>query len=59
MSQAFIICPETARHVYVGLNLEWPQVDLLDIDETIDCPECGGQHHWTKDDIILRADGGG
>jgi hypothetical protein len=62
MSQAFIICPETEQHayVYVGLNFEWLQIESLGIDEqTIDCPKCGGQHQWTKEDIILRADGGG
>ena len=60
MSQAYIICPATVRHVYVGLNFEWLQIDSLDIEEqTIDCPECGSQHHWNKDDVVLRADGGG
>ena len=43
VSQAYIICPETVRHVYVGLNFEWLQIDSLDIaEQTIDCPECEG-----------------
>ena len=60
MSQAFLTCPETNAFVYVGLNLEWIGLDCLDIGEqTIECPECGQIHRWSKDDLVLRADGGG
>ena len=59
MSQAFVTCPKTNGFVYVGLNLEWTALDCLDIGEqTIDCPESGQVHTWSKEDLILRADGG-
>lgn len=60
MSQAFIRCPATGREVYVGLNLDWFDVDALELGEQeTRCPECGETHCWTKDDLTLRADGGG
>jgi hypothetical protein len=60
MSQAFVTCPETSEFIYVGLDLEWTGLDCLDIGEqTIDCPRCGGVHKWSKDDLVLSADGGG
>jgi len=60
MSQAFVTCPETNAFVYVGLNLEWIGLDCLDIGEqTIECPVCGHVHKWSKEDLVLRADGGG
>lgn len=60
MSQAFIRCPETGRDVYVGLNLEWADLDALGLGEQdVKCPACGATHSWNKDDLVLRADGGG
>ena len=60
MSQAYVTCPETNAYVYVGLNLEWIGLDCLDIGEqTIECPKCGKVHHYSKEDLVLRADGGG
>jgi len=60
MSQAFVTCPETDKPVYVGLNLEWSVLDWLQIGEQeIECPVCGHIHRWSKDDVVLRADGGG
>ena len=60
MSQAFVTCPETNAFVYVGLNLEWIGLDCLDIGEqTIECPVCGQLHKYSKEDLVLRADGGG
>ncbi len=60
MSQAFIICPESEKYIYVGLNLEWREVDGLELGEqSSDCPHCGAIHTWTRDDVVLRADGAG
>jgi len=60
MSQAFITCPETGKPVYVGINTEWLQLtSVTPGEQTIDCPECGQRHRWTKEEIILRADGAG
>lgn len=60
MSQAFISCPNTGRYVYVGLDIEWLALEGAEIeDQEIECPACGERHHWTKKDLVLRADGGG
>ena len=60
MSQAFIRCPNTEKDVYVGLNLEWLDLDTLQIGEQeLVCPECGETHVWGKDDLVLRSDGAG
>jgi hypothetical protein len=60
MSQAFITCPQTGKPVYVGINTEWLQLtSITPAEQTIDCPECGHEHRWNKEEIILRADGAG
>ena len=60
MSQAYIHCPNTGKDVYVGLNLEWSQLDSLELPpQEIACPRCGGSHRFSKDDVTLRADGAG
>ncbi|MEQ9639671.1 MAG: hypothetical protein RIM84_06555 [Alphaproteobacteria bacterium] len=60
MSQAYISCPTTRREVYVGLNVEWLQLDSLSSQtERIECPHCGKTHEFSKQDLLLRADGAG
>lgn len=60
MSQAFIRCPNSDKFVYVGLNLEWPELDALQIGEQeTECPICGETHTWSKADLLLRSDGSG
>jgi hypothetical protein len=56
-------CPNTGKPVYTGLNMEWAQLESLElasIDQHIsECPHCGQEHHFNKNDLFLRADGGG
>jgi len=60
MSQAFIMCPDTGRRVYVGLNFEWLQLDAIELEEQdLICPICGKTHRWSKQDVMLQADGAG
>lgn len=60
MPQVMILCPETRKPIYTGLNLDWCLIDALDLGEnSIACPECGKDHSWTTTDTFLRADGGG
>lgn len=60
MSQAFIRCPNSEKYVYVGLNLEWLDLETLDLGEQeLTCPVCGKIHVWNKDDLTLRSDGSG
>jgi len=63
MSQVFMDCPTTRKPVYVGLNMEWNQLEAFEpvaTDPNIsDCPHCGKSHRFEKRDLYLRADGGG
>ena len=63
MSQVFMDCPATKKPVYVGLNMEWAQLEAFDQDEAdrniAKCPHCGAAHAFEKADLYLRADGGG
>ena len=60
MPQLFILCPETGKEVYTGLNMDWFDLDAYDLKpEPLECPHCDGTHSWTKDDVQLRADGAG
>ena len=59
MPRVLIQCPETGRPVYTGMNFDWLTFDSLQLGEkSIDCPECGKRHVWTRQDAILQADGG-
>lgn len=63
MSQVFMDCPSTQKPVYVGLNMEWGQLEALNLNNTdrhiSECPHCGEAHRFEKVDLYLRADGGG
>ena len=60
MSQAYINCPTTKKDIYVGLNLEWSQLDGLEMPpQDIICSKCGDTHRFEKEDMLLRADGAG
>ena len=63
MSQVFMDCPTTRKLVYVGLNMEWNQLEALEpvaTDPNVsNCPHCGKSHRFEKQDLYLRADGGG
>ena len=63
MSQVFMDCPTTRKLVYVGLNMEWNQLEAFEPVATIpnisNCPHCGKSHRFEKRDLYLRADGGG
>lgn len=58
MSQAFILCPNSHKYIYVGLNLEWLELESLELgDQELTCPKCGEIHVWDKHDVTLRSDG--
>ncbi|MEL0110234.1 MAG: hypothetical protein VW835_00750 [Rickettsiales bacterium] len=63
MSQVFMDCPKTKKPIYVGLNMEWNQLEAFDpasTDRRVPaCPHCGKSHRFEKADLYLRADGGG
>ena len=45
MSQVFMDCPTTRKPVYVGLNMEWNQLEAFEPVATnpnvSNCPHCG------------------
>ncbi len=59
MPQLFIICPNTGKEVYTGLNMDWFALDSYNLGEqSLVCRRCQETHTWTKDDVQLRSDGG-
>jgi uncharacterized protein (UPF0212 family) len=56
-------CPNTGKPIYVGLNMEWDQLEsleLVSVDQQIrKCPHCGQEHRFGKNDLFLRTDGAG
>ena len=50
MSQVFMDCPTTRKLVYVGLNMEWNQLEALEpvaTDPNVsNCPHCGKSHRF-------------
>ena len=63
MSQVFITCPTTGKPVYVGLNMEWNELESFNPGNQDlrlpNCRHCGQEHTYQKSDLFLRADGGG
>ena len=60
MSQAYIYCPKSKKDIYVGLNLEWSQLDSLEPPvREITPPRRGETHRFSKQDVIPRADDAG
>ena len=56
-------CPSTGKPIYVGLDMDWGQLEALDVsalDQKIaECPHCKLEHRFEKNDLFLRADGAG
>lgn len=63
MSQVFMNCPNTGNPVYVGLNMEWNELESHEPDPremTLEkCSRCGERHTFRMRDLFLRSDGGG
>lgn len=63
MSQVFMRCPNTGKPLYVGLSLEWGELEALEpasVNRKVPCcPHCGRAHRFANEDLFLRADGGG
>ncbi len=58
MPQLFIICPNTEKEVYTGLNMDWFAFDSYNLGEqSLVCPRCHEIHTSTKDDVRPRSAG--
>lgn len=59
MSRVMILCPETDKPVYTGMNFDWYTFESTRIAEkSVVCPACGQEHSWGRTDAYLVADGG-
>ena len=59
MPQVMIMCPETGKPVYTGMNFDWWSFESVQLPKSsIACPKCGEVHEWEKTDAFLQADGG-
>lgn len=60
MARVMITCPETGKPVYTHMNFDWQGFDAIPLGtKSIQCPQCGEDHHWTRQDAYLEDDGGG
>jgi endogenous inhibitor of DNA gyrase (YacG/DUF329 family) len=48
MLAVMIRCPETARPLFTGVEVDGTLEGLLDIAYDTDCPLCGNNHVWWK-----------
>ena len=59
MSRVMIVCPETEKLVYTGMNFDWFAFESTRIAEkSVICPACGREHLWDRKDAYLESDGG-
>lgn len=59
MSRVMIHCPETGKRIYTHLELDWLDLDTLQLGErTVECPECSKTHEWRRAQAFLDQGGG-
>jgi ribosomal protein S27AE len=54
MASVMIVCPETGREIYTGIETdETSFAKLPDVLSRTQCPICGHEHVWTRHDARL------
>jgi hypothetical protein len=54
MASVMILCPETRREIYTGIETdETSFAKLPDVLSRAHCPICGEEHLWTKEKAWL------
>ena len=55
MAKVMVKCPDTGKLVFTG---QWIDKTLFERSQmqqnTIQCPACGKQHTWSKEDAVLQ-----
>ncbi len=54
MASVMIVCPETCREIYTGIETDEASfAKLPDVPSRTQCPICGQDHVWTREDAWL------
>ena len=54
MASVMIVCPETSREIYTGIDTDEASfAKLPDVLSRTQCPFCGQEHLWTKSSAWL------
>lgn len=60
MARVMINCPDTGKPIYTHMNFDWLDFDAIPVGtKSVECPQCGKFHEWTRADAYLEDDGGG
>jgi len=58
MASVMIDCPETGREIYTGIETDEASfAKLPDVLSRMQCPVCGQEHVWTRENARLAAGG--
>ena len=56
MASVMIVCPETRREIYTGIETDEASfAKLPDVLSRTQCPLCGQEHAWTRQNAWLSA----
>jgi hypothetical protein len=56
MASVMIVCPETRREIYTGIETDEASFARLpDVLSRTQCPVCGEEHVWTKKNAWLSS----
>jgi hypothetical protein len=54
MASVMIACPQTRREIYTGIETDEASfAKLPDVPSRTQCPVCGQEHVWTRQDAWL------
>lgn len=56
MSQVVIRCPTSGREVATGISMDEASFESSTLENNVlgNCPACGGDHVWSKEDAFLK-----
>jgi endogenous inhibitor of DNA gyrase (YacG/DUF329 family) len=58
MAEVMIKCPETGKLVPTGFSMDKASFESSSLKNNTlsDCPACGKNHVWSKEDAVLKED---